>query len=478
MADDYAPHKSPNVFRLCWQRGYVLIAHGGGNTPVAQTCDTDLNQHVKREYADLETRELISQFRETAVAVPRVSHETAIDMMYKIMSKREMHLRAAAGYKKTGATVALDGSEDNLIEREAGTYWQSLSMRTKVNKEIEMVRQEFEAGRLRWTQRDVARLINPYPEHKKEDGILERQQEYSGHEAAGSDEEDGDEAAVADEEDGDEAAVAAESDSESSDSDLGQHKKQIVEVPAKEECKDIEVATGLSLVDEEHLVRSRDYAATLEATKEELKKVGALSVCVSIDHEIDKERRRMRALSKQNTAVADALAIRRDAEEAKALQKQRLLQDAQADKQARNKLQQEAAVAASLLKKRKQELAELENVIECRQTMKRFTPDQLGQGKAKGGGLAVRKLRFEVLDRMSKVGAGLSAAQRNEFAWFKEAWDSKMREEHDADWGSKFANWIQGILQDHENNVRNSFSLFVQSETQRVLVGTPALLCP
>ena len=142
MADGYAPHKSLNVFRLCWQRGYVLIAHGGGNTPVAQTCDTDLNQHVKREYADLETRELISQFRETAVAVPRVSHETAIDMMYKIMSKREMHLRAAAGYKKTGATVALDGSEDNLIEREAGTYWQSLAMRTTVDKEIEMVRRE------------------------------------------------------------------------------------------------------------------------------------------------------------------------------------------------------------------------------------------------------------------------------------------------------------------------------------------------
>ena len=93
-----------------------------------------------------------------------------------------------------------------------------------------------------------------------------------------------------------------------------------MEVPAKEECKEIEVAIGLSLGDEEHLERSRAFVATLEATKAELKKVGALSVCVSIDHEIDKERRRMRALSKQNTAVADALAIRRGAEEVKALQ--------------------------------------------------------------------------------------------------------------------------------------------------------------
>ena len=55
MADDYSAHLSPAVFALCWTRRYVFIPHGGGVTPVVQTPDTDLNQHVKRAYTGRET---------------------------------------------------------------------------------------------------------------------------------------------------------------------------------------------------------------------------------------------------------------------------------------------------------------------------------------------------------------------------------------------------------------------------------------
>ena len=48
FADDYRAHKTENVWALCWSRGYVLIVHGGGATPVAQTPDTDLNEEVRR----------------------------------------------------------------------------------------------------------------------------------------------------------------------------------------------------------------------------------------------------------------------------------------------------------------------------------------------------------------------------------------------------------------------------------------------
>ena len=147
MADDFRPHKSPNAFRLCWSRGYVLVVHGGGTTPVAQTPDTDENQHVKREYSAVETLELMRQFRDTAVAVPRVNEQTALDMMYDIMQKKEMHLRAAKGYKYTGATIDLDGGEDHMVCREAGQFWNELQMRQKVNAEIALVRQEARGGR-------------------------------------------------------------------------------------------------------------------------------------------------------------------------------------------------------------------------------------------------------------------------------------------------------------------------------------------
>ena len=129
MADDFGPHKSKNLFRLCWQRGYVLIVHGGGTTPVAQTVDTDYNQHAKREYTNLEMRELASQFRQTTVAVPRVKPESCCDLIHSVACRKDLHLDAAEGFKKTGATIDLDGLEDNLVVREAGVFWRSLHMR-------------------------------------------------------------------------------------------------------------------------------------------------------------------------------------------------------------------------------------------------------------------------------------------------------------------------------------------------------------
>ena len=122
MADDYTPHKSPNAFRLCWSRGYVLIVHGVGATPVAQTVDTDYNQHAKREYTHLETNELISQFRDTAVAVPRVRPQQCCDLMHLVACRKDLHAQAANGFKMTGATIDLDGLEDNLVVREAGVF--------------------------------------------------------------------------------------------------------------------------------------------------------------------------------------------------------------------------------------------------------------------------------------------------------------------------------------------------------------------
>ena len=65
----------------------------------------------------------------------------------------------------TGAAIVLDRLEDNLVVREAGVFWKSLQMRQIVDREIRMVRQEVEAGRLSWTQRAVQNLICTYPKH-------------------------------------------------------------------------------------------------------------------------------------------------------------------------------------------------------------------------------------------------------------------------------------------------------------------------
>jgi hypothetical protein len=63
FADDYRAHKTKNVFHLCWERGYVLIVHCGGATPVAQTPDTDLNEDVRRRYGNKECALLMEKMR-------------------------------------------------------------------------------------------------------------------------------------------------------------------------------------------------------------------------------------------------------------------------------------------------------------------------------------------------------------------------------------------------------------------------------
>ena len=112
-AHDFSLHLSPQVFRLCWFRCYVCMTHGGGVTPVTQTVDTDLNQSVKREYIAVETNELLAQMLD-GVSVPRCRPEDCIDMMHKVLINMTLHLQGAEGYLKTGMTVALDNSQDDL----------------------------------------------------------------------------------------------------------------------------------------------------------------------------------------------------------------------------------------------------------------------------------------------------------------------------------------------------------------------------
>ena len=144
------------------------MLHGGGATPVVQTPDVNLNQHVRRDYLAEEASHFLEEMRK-GVAVPKTKHTQCIDMMAKVLSNPQLHLRAAEGYKGTGMTVAFDGTEDHKVCKEAGEFFRSLNMREKIKREVALVEQEYQAGRLRWTYEDVYSLIRPYPARKGDD---------------------------------------------------------------------------------------------------------------------------------------------------------------------------------------------------------------------------------------------------------------------------------------------------------------------
>jgi len=108
--------------------------------------------------------------------------------------------------------------------------------------------------------------------------------------------------------------------------------------------------------------------------------------------------------------------------------------------------------------------------------MKRYSPEASGQGKARSGGVAARRLRYEVLDKMAKLGIGLTPSQKNDWAWFREAWDEKMCDEHAQEWGGTFSQWMQTNLDDLSDGVANAFSMFVYDETKRQFSKTPMLV--
>ena len=143
------------------------------------------------------------------------------------------------------------------------------------------------------------------------------------------------------------------------------------------------------------------------------------------------------------------------------------------------KLREAAVAATALLKKRKREIEDAEDVLHAKHAAKQFTVEGLGKGATTKRCLdAAKKRRWEVLDRLARLGQGLSPAQRNDFGWFKETWDSRMLQEYGDSWPEVFMGWMQQLLGENEKGVANAFSLFVHNETRRCFDGVSALRVP
>ncbi len=236
----------------------------------------------------------------------------------------------------------------------------------------------------------------------------------------------------------------------------------------------IEVSAGAA----EQATRSQHLISVFETAQEQFRDAGAMQAVVTIENEIRKERRRMRAICREDDGVLLALARQRDEEYAREWKRLRLVEDANARTTTAATLKAAVAAANKELHAAKAAIAAAENILETKHAMKTFSLDDLGHGKKNGGGGAGRKRRFDVLDRMARLGHGLSAAQKNDFNWWKDNWDAKLLEEHGGEWPRIFAEWMQKLLQDVDGGAGNAFSIFVHSETRRTLHDKLALQVP
>ena len=126
--------------------------------------------------------------------------------------------------------------------------------------------------------------------------------------------------------------------------------------------------------------------STLKSVHSELQAHGFLQEAHGIQLSIDKQRRRERALCREDENVALALMDRsqRAAEQEQLLV--RRAEEAHKVELTAKRIKASVDAAEKELKRKRVALRELENVLETKHAMKTFTPELLGQGQKKAGG--------------------------------------------------------------------------------------------
>ena len=105
----------------------MLIPFGGGETPIKQVVDTDLNQVAKRKYMALEGAAFLRKMMDGEV-VPQMRDTECLDMMVDVMSDMSLHIHVAGGFVRVGLKANLyDAKLDAEIVREAGHWWRELN---------------------------------------------------------------------------------------------------------------------------------------------------------------------------------------------------------------------------------------------------------------------------------------------------------------------------------------------------------------
>lgn len=466
VLDAYAAHLGDNLKRLCWSRGYVLVVHGGGATGVTQPNDTDLHQHLRRKYTQKEAAEMIRQARLQPRKTPIPTPQQCVSWMAECWSDSSLHLQACKGFKYTGMTNALDGSEDGLICREAKQFWDQLNFPRLREEALADVSAEVRAGHLKWTREHIEGLVLPFPVRGVLDSTLELQDDEvvleEGENPWEEDEMEGAEVLGEDDRDSEDETVLGEDTVEdpSSAEDEG---------PGAAEQEDV---LRLSAEEAEEAQRIHERCNILRKASEALAEMKDPSIDATMARALHRETSRAKRLFQADPFVITVLEKRRRAEEQDDLRKRMLMQQEMALAAEAKATRLAAAKAKQDLAKARKDLREATDAVAAQEALRTFSLADLGKGHPKGGTAEHRRNRKDILHRISQRGQ-LTSQQRNDWSWFTKEWDNALADQHGAGWGEKFAGITQGLLNQLEGGAVDAVAVFMANETKRVLSQVP-----
>jgi len=172
--DAYRAHMASDIADLCHSRGYILLFHYGCTTGIAQVSDTDLHEAFSRAYIDMESVSFLEKQILDPSDISRTLQEVVDDgaAVWRSLD----HEQAVLGHKRVGLDIALDGSEDGRLAREAALFWNdpALPMGPLRDEIVRDITQRVASGDLRWE--DWPSLIQ-HPPADIGQGIVEREGE-------------------------------------------------------------------------------------------------------------------------------------------------------------------------------------------------------------------------------------------------------------------------------------------------------------
>ena len=456
---------------------------------VAQTNDTELHKPMRKEFSALQEALVLEKTLASGGGLKECTHEENVMILASVFSDERLHLQACKGYKTTGTTVAFDGSEDELIGNDARKFWDELDMRAKINRELSDLKKRYDAGNLKWNYENVQKEVIPYPKHGKYDHEPEGMEDEAVESAVAEEEKPWEE----EESDADVAASEAE-DAEDGETEPFDPSDWVDPEEAREKyassAKDIRchgdtaprTNCELALPNAQSTVLL-DYRDRMRAYKECYDSLTSLrhpishSLCMSVGNVMKVERKRLHSISQRRGEVF----ARMDEMLQEDICKRRKLQEEynRAIRQTKEKhaLEKKVSACKSNFSKLSAELKRVEAVVTAMTSQKAYSPEMLGQGRGNGGLKEHKQNRYDVLERLRRVG-GLTEAQKGQWDFFKGEWDAAQASEYGAEWGLKFAQNMQGVLEDMLHGESHAFSEFVKKETDRVLGVKGALVAP
>ena len=148
---------------------------------------------------------------------------------------------------------------------------------------------------------------------------------------------------------------------------MDEHKEPLVVMQ-----KQVSAVAETTKREAEEIDNSDQLISALQQSRDELMKLGALAPATALSNEIRKEERRRRAMCKENPAVMEAMKLQREFEARQETERKRLVDET--NKRMLANKREELNRVEQLVRKRKADLLELENIAATRAVVKNIRP--------------------------------------------------------------------------------------------------------